>query len=233
MKKNYKLIVGNNIESEDGKKIKYTATMPFTIKSKVASLGLGQNETESVNNDKSYEWYITQDNTGKYASVNSGPAAVDMAMKWKDSSLEKKVADIRDTYENSGAAWTISTISSYLTSAKVSYTSCTDISEDSLKKQLKSGNIIIANLNPQYINYNSSSESKIGRFHVVDGNTYTVVIKGYNVVDGKTYFQIYDSFNDTQNYSDGSSKGKNNYYAASEVLDSLKAESVYPIVINK
>lgn len=230
---NYKLVIGNNIESDDGKKIKYTATMPFTIKSKVASLGLGQNETESVNNDKNYEWYITQDNTGKYSSVNSGPAAVDMAMKWKDSSFEKKVADIRDTYENNGVAWTISTISSYLTSAKVSYTSCTDISEDSLKKQLKNGSIIIANLNPQYINYNSNSESKIGRFHVVDGNTYTVVIKGYKVVDSKTYFEIYDSFNNSLTYLDGSQRGKNNYYVASEVLDSLKAEGVYPIVINK
>jgi len=228
---NYKLIIGDNIESDDDKKIKYTSTMSFTIKSKAASLGLGKTETESVNNDKGYEWYVTQDNTGNFSNVNSGPASTAMAIKWTNSSSELKVSDIRDTYESNGAAWTISTIASYLTSAKINYTSCTDISEDSLKKQLKNGNILIVNLNPQYINYNSSSESKIGRFHVVEGNTYTVVIKGYKVVDGKTYFEVYDPFNNNQNYSDGSLRGKNNYYAASEVLDSLTAESVQPIVM--
>lgn len=230
---NYKLIIGDNIESDDGIKIKYTSTMPFTIKSNVDSLGLGKTETEYVNNDKSYEWYINEDNTGKYSSVNSGPTAVAMAIKWTTSSLSKSIADIRDTYENNGAAWSISDITSYLKSSNINYSSCDDISEDSLKKQLKNGNILIVNLNPQYINYNNGSESKIGRFHVVEGNTYTVVIKGYKVVDGKTYFEIYDSFNSNLNYLDGSPRGKNNYYAASEVLNSLTAESIHPIVINK
>ena len=227
------MIIGDNIESDDGIKIKYTSTMPFTIKAKTASLGLGKTETEYVNNDKSYEWYINQDNTGKYSNVNSGPAAVAMAIKWTSSSLNKSIEDIRNTYENNGAAWNISTITSYLKSSNINYSSCDDISEDSLKNQLKNGNILIVNLNPQYINYNNSSESKIGRFHVVEGNTYTVVIKGYKVVDGKTYFEIYDSFNNNLNYSDGSPRGKNDYYSASEVLNSLTSESIHPIVINK
>lgn len=229
----YKLIIGDNIESDDGIKIKYTSTMPFTIKSEVDSLGLGKTETEYVSNDKSYDWYINQDNTGKYSNVNSGPAAVAMAIKWITSSSDKSIADIRDTYEDSGDAWSISTITSYLKSSNMNYSSCDDISEDSLKKQLKNGNILIVNLNPQYINYNSSSESKIGRFHVVEGNTYTVVIKGYKIVDGTTYFEIYDPFNSNLNYFDGSPKGKNNYYSSSEVLNSLTAESIHPIVINK
>lgn len=230
---NYKLIIGDNIESDDGIKIKYTSTMPFTIKSKSASLGLGKTETEYVNNDKSYDWYINQDNTGKYSSINSGPAAVAMAIKWSTPSSDKSVADIRDAYENSGLAWNISTITSYLKSANINYSSCDDVSENSLKTQLKNGNILIVNLNPQYINYNNSSESKLGRFHVVDGNTYTVIIKGYKVVDNNTYFEIYDPFYNNIEYPDGSPRGKNDYYSANEVLNSLKAESVYPIVINK
>ena len=230
---NYKLIIGDNIESDDGIKITYTSTMPFTIKAKTDSLGLGKTETEYVTNDKSYEWYINQDNTGKYSNVNSGPAAAAMAIKWTSSSLNKSIEDIRNTSENNGAAWDISTITSYLKSSNINYSSCDDISEDSLKNQLKNGNILIANLNPQYINYNSSSESKIGRFHVVEGNTYTVVIKGYKVIDGTTYFEIYDSFNNNLNYLDGSPKGKNNYYCASEVLNSLTSENIHPIVINK
>ncbi len=229
----YKLIIGDSVESDDGLKMKYTSTMPFTIKSKVSSLGLGKTETEYVNNDKSFDWYITQDNTGKHSNVNSGPAAVAMAIKWTNSSLNKSVADIRDTYENTGLAWSISNITSYLKSSNINYSSCNDISEDSLKKQLKNGNILIVNLNPQYINYNNSSTTKIGRFHVVEGTTYTVVIKGYKVVDGKTYFEIYDSFNSNVIGLDGSPSGKNNYYSASEVLNSLTSESIHPIIINK
>ena len=230
---NYKLIIGDNIESTDGIKIKYTSTMPFTIKSESDSLGLGEKETESVNNDKGFDWYITEYNTGEHSNVNSGPAAVAMAIKWTDPSFNKSVADIRDLYENSGLAWSIDNIASYLKDSNIKYSSCEDISEDSLKKQLKAGNILITNLNPQYINYNNSSDSKLGRFHAVDGNTYTVIIKGYKVVDNKTYFEIYDSFNDNSNYSDGSPKGKNNYYPATEVLNSLKSENISPIVILK
>lgn len=229
----YKLIIGDNIESADGIKIKYTSTLPFSVKSKVNSLGLGEKETESVNNDRNYDWYIGQNDTGKYLNVNSGPAAVAMAIKWTTPLLDKSIADIRDAYENSGSAWSISNIVSCLKDSNINYSSCDTISEDSLKKQLKDGNILIANLNPQYINYNNSSESKVGRFHAVDGNTYTVIIKGYRVVDGKNYFEIYDPFNINSNYSDGSPKGKNNYYPANEILNSLTAENVHPIVISK
>lgn len=230
---NYKLIIGNNIESTDGVKMNCTSTMPFTIKSKIASLGLGKTETEYVNNDKSYEWYISEDNTGKYSSVNSGPASISMTIKWKTASLNKSIEDIRNTYEFSGASWNISTIASYLKSSNIDCSYCNDINEDSLKKQLKSGNILIVNLNPQYISYNNSSELKFGRFHVVEGNTYTVVIKGYKIVDGKTYFEIYDPFNSNLNYLDGSPRGKNDYYSASEVLNSLTSEGIQPIIINK
>lgn len=230
---NYKLIIGDNIESTDNVKLKYTSTMEFTIKSKTDSLGLGKNETEYVHNDKSFDWYISQDSTGKYSNVNSGPSAVAMAIKWTDPSFNKLVADIRDVRENNGSPWSINIIASYLTDSKIKYSSCDDISEDSLKKQLKAGNILITNLNPQYINYNSNPESKLGRFHAVDGNTYTVIIKGYKVVDDKTYFEVYDSFNNNSNYLDGSPKGKNNYYPASEVINSLKAESIRPIIIPK
>lgn len=229
----YKLIIGDNIESDDGVKIKYTSTLPFTIKAKVDSLGLGKTETESISNDKSYDWYINQYDTGKYSNVNSGPAAIAMAIKWTASSSNTSTADIRDTYKNGGAAWSISAISSYLKNSNIKYNSCDNVSEDSLKKEIKNGNILIVNLNPQYINYNSSSDSKIGRFHVVEGNTYTVVIKGYKVIDSKTYFEIYDSFNSNQNNSDASPKGKNNYYPAIEVLNSLTSESIHPIIITK
>lgn len=230
---NYKLIIGDNIESADGIKIKYTSTLPFTIKSKVNALGLGEKETESVSNDRDYDWYIGQNDTGKYTSTNSGPAAAAMAIKWTKSSLEKSAAYIRETYDNNGEALSINNIISCLKDSNINYSSCDSITEDSLKKQLKDGNILIVNLNPQYINYNNNSESKVGRFHTVDGNTYTVIIKGYKIVDDKTYFEIYDPFNINSNYLDGSPKGKNNYYSANEVLNSLTAENVHPIVIIK
>ncbi|MDW8803154.1 SH3 domain-containing protein [Clostridium sp. A1-XYC3] len=231
--KNYKLIIGDNIESSDGIKIKYTSTMDFTIKSKAASLGLGNNETESVSNNKNFDWYIGQNDTGKYSAINSGPAAVAMAIKWTNPSQDKSVAYIRDTYESNVLAWNMNNIASSLKDSNIKYSSCDNISEDELKKQLKSGNILIVNLNPQYINYNDSSESRVGRFHIVDGSAYTVIIKGYKVVDGKTYFEIYDSFNINSNYLDGSPKGKNNYYPANEVLNSLMSENIHPIIVSK
>lgn len=229
---NYKLIIGDNVESSDGKKIKYTSTMNFIIKSKSASLGLGKNETESVSNDRDFDWYIGQNDTGKYSAINSGPAAAAMAIKWTNPSLNISVAYIRDTYENQGLAWSIDNIVSYLKDSGIKYTTCDNVSKEELKKQLKSGNILIVNLNPQYINYNDSLESKVGRFHIVDGSTYTVIIKGYKVVDGKTYFEIYDPFNISADYLDSSPKGKNNYYPENEVLNSLISENLHPIVIN-
>lgn len=230
---NYKLIIGDSIEGTDGIKIKYTSTMPFTIKSKIASLGLGKTETEYINNDKKYEWYISQDNSGKYSNVNSGPACAAMAIKWKDSSSSKSVEAIRNFNESNGTSWNNAAIASYLKSSNIDYNYCNDITEDALKNQIRNGNILIVTLNPQYINYNNGAESKIGRFHAVEGSTYSVIIKGYKIVDGKTYFEMYDPFNNNINYLDGSPRGKNDYYSPSEILNSLTTEGVQPIVINK
>ena len=59
------------------------------------SWGLGTNVTEAVSNNRDYDWYVDQYNTGKSNSVNCGPTSIEMAMMWKNKEHTLTVGEIR------------------------------------------------------------------------------------------------------------------------------------------
>ncbi|WP_235828909.1 C39 family peptidase [Anaerosacchariphilus polymeriproducens] len=193
------------------------------------SWGLGYYQTEYVSNNRPYDWYIDQKNTGTYANNNCGPSSVTMALKWKNGYFNKTAEDARNTYPRNGGWWSTDDIAKYLDLYGAKY-QIQPISQNNLKSILKQGNIAILCINTSYIPYNGNTNQRVGRFYNFGGGHF-IVVKGYRVVDGKTYFETYDPNSWNESYQDGQLKGKDRYYQSDYLMNAARRWWSYSIVI--
>ncbi|MBD7912251.1 MULTISPECIES: C39 family peptidase [Clostridium] len=199
------------------------------------SWGLGKYQTEYVSNNKPYDWYIDQGNTGAYSDSNCGPSSTTMALKWVNGNFNRTAEDARNTYRSSGGWWYTDDVTNYLNLYNSRY-SVKDLGktipqgEVVLKDQLKQGNIAILCIDTSYLPYNSLSERRVGKFYSYSGGHF-IVVKGYRVVDGKTYFEVYDPNNWNEHYRDGQEKGKDRYYLSKDLMNAEINWWNYAIVV--
>ncbi|MDS0527294.1 C39 family peptidase [Clostridium sp. SHJSY1] len=192
--------------------------------------GLGKNQTEYIKNNKSYNWYIDQGNTGKYSDGNCGPTSTAMVSKWVDESFSKTAEDVRNSNPKNGSWWSTNDITNYFDSYKIKY-SIENLRDDTLKSKLKQGNIAILCIDTSYIPYNNNPNQRVGRFYDFQGGHF-IVVKGYRIVDGKTYFEAYDPNNWNEHYQDGQEKGKDRYFLSEDLMKAARNNWNYSIIIN-
>ena len=184
--------------------------------------GLGTNVTEAVSNNRDYDWYVDQFNTGKSNYVNCGPTSIEMAMRWVKKDPCITAEEIRNKYlQEESFGMKLDTMAYCLTDNNITNRYLRDISADGFKNELNAGNIIIVGISTGYISYNMVNEERVGRYFDGDGPHY-VVIKGYKVVDDKLYFETYDPFSWNTKYIDGTYIGKDRYYSADELVEAAK-----------
>ncbi|MDR0914486.1 MAG: C39 family peptidase [Oscillospiraceae bacterium] len=197
-----------------------TAAVPSTQAiSRLEQWGLGKTETEHISQNRSYEWYIDQWNTGYASGNNCGPSCAVMAAKWFDEDFQKTVEDARDTFPNDGGWWYINNIYDFLTDNDIPCALKSNISLSSIKSEIKDGNILIFNINTEDIPYNYEEEQHTGKPYIGDFGHF-IIVKGYRVVDDTTFFEVYDPYGFDAKYSDGTLKCKDRYYLADEVINS-------------
>lgn len=186
--------------------------------------GMGIRVTETVSNNKDYEWYVDQLNTGKYGKQNCGPASCEMAIKWVDKDSKITAEEIRDKYiakngeEPAHSGMNGLEVKDTLEGNNVKYKLILPDdkfidSESEVLDELKSGNILMLSLAMRYISKQERGWYRNGREW--SGNYYHwVIIKGYKIVEGKTYLEIYDPWR----YK---GEGKDRYFLLSEVSEAF------------
>jgi hypothetical protein len=186
--------------------------------------GLGNNLTESVSNNVSYEWYINQRNTGLHSSANCGPTSATMAIKWADSTFTGTVEDARNTYQPGGGGWAANTMMTYLSRHSISNSWVGLPNENALKSQIDSGRIVILALDMHYIRqHKGNPEWRTDRhgYYPSPGSGHYVIAKGYRVVDDILWIEIYDPgagyWNDDR-YADGTRVGRDRYYRSEDIM---------------
>ena len=197
------------------------------------SWGLGTSVTEAVSNNRDYDWYVDQYNTGESSAVNCGPTSIEMAMKWKNKDSSITAEEIRNKYllqDDNGME--LSQIASCLKENNINIRFLYDVTEEKLKNELTAGNIIIVGMDMGYISYNIINEERVGKFFDGDSFHY-ITIKGYKVVDDKLYFETYDPFSLNHRYMDGTPIGKDRYYLAKELVKATVFYSDWMVVVDK
>ena len=179
---------------------------------------------------RSYEWYFDQ-----LIGGDCGPTAAVMAAKWVDSSFSRTAQEVRREITPGYSTtewWYTSDIESFFIKYGIDHSIRKGVTSESLKAQLDNGNIILLCMDTSFITRNYDSTSHFGRFYDFAGGHF-LIVKGYMTgSDGKLYFEVYDpnSFGDT--YSDGTLKGKDRYYLASELVSSAVNWWDYYFIVN-
>ena len=137
-------------------------------------------EVKCVINDRDYDWFFSQKNTGQYSAVNCMPSIATMASHWYDKNSDATVEKMRQTSDNDDG-WTAFELRSGLSAYNVPFT-VEDASIENITKALDAGGIVLA----QY------SDRPYG----ISGHCY--VIYGYRQFKDSTTFIVNDSDSLTQ-----------------------------------
>ncbi|MCM1991892.1 hypothetical protein [Oceanirhabdus seepicola] len=227
----YKVTLNENIESIIDKNLKSDFKHTFETRKKLndkdketqklIAWGLGYNLEEQVQNDRDYEWYIDQCNTGIHSKDNCGPSSVTMAIKWADKEFKNTAEDARNTLQSKGGWWHTDDIVCYLYMNDIDYKKVGIVTSDKLMNALNEGHILLMCIDTKYLNYNQNSEQRVGKFHTNSGGHF-LIVKGYVIVDGELYFTVYDPASRNRTYNDVTLKGKDRYYKADELVESAE-----------
>ena len=137
-------------------------------------------ETITVMNDREYDWFFSQKDTGQYSAINCMPSIAPMASHWYDRNSKATVEKMRNT-SNYDEGWTAYELRGGLKAYHVPYT-VEDATLENIKNALDKGCIVLA----QY------SDRPYG----VSGHCY--VIYGYRGFKDSTTFIVNDSDSLTQ-----------------------------------
>lgn len=117
-------------------------------------------ETKTVINDRDYDWFFSQKNTGASSSVNCMPSIAAMAAHWYNESSTVTVQDMRNTGRTADG-WTVKELRAALDFYNVPYTS--DIADiDKFISLLDEGKIILTQ-------YSDRPYSMTGHCYVIYG----------------------------------------------------------------
>lgn len=236
-KNNYKLAFSYQVEAEDKRNSlnwKITAvnnpnTLPW---------GLGRFLESTLSNDRDYEWYIDQSNTGVHSSNNCGPTSTTMAAKWSDLAFVRTPADARAAYRQDGGWWYTADIDKYLNDNSIPHyftnlSSSYAGTQQVISSMLDDGFIVILCLDMYYIRSETSSSERVDKFYATNstGWGHFIVVKGYKTVDDRFYFEVYDPYSFGKVYSDGVLKGRNRYYRTGDIFEATSKWWNYAIVI--
>lgn len=149
-------------------------------------------------NDRPYDWYVDQGQTGKFSDKNCLPSTIEMAAKWIDQSSTIKAEKLRDEYHPDGEGFYESDLTEVLSDKKFDFTRFYNVSKQNLMKELDKGNLIITCLKTEGI----PQKEKTDLFYQGSDVGHALVIYGYvELENGETFFLNMDplGFGLTQN----------------------------------
>ncbi|MCI5674669.1 MAG: hypothetical protein PT956_00055 [Firmicutes bacterium] len=185
-------------------------------------------------NNRPYEWYMDQKDTGEYSNGNCGPTAVAMVLKWLDPNSTATGLSCRNDVLNNGEWWSTDIIEEYFKNHGVKYDPVYYNSSKTITDEIDKGNIVLVCIKIGYISTNDNpASSRLGKHYEGDAGHF-LLIKGYEMVDDKLYYEVYDPNSWGAKYPDtGEYMGKDRLYKAEEMENALNnwwmtVYSVYP-----
>jgi hypothetical protein len=200
--------------------------------------GLGGFLKSTCSNNRAYEWYNDQANTGSYSSNNCGPASTTMAAKWSEPAFSKTPADARAAYSPAGGWWYTADIDKYLIDNNIPHyfttlSSTVSGTQQVIRTLLDEQLIVILCLDMYYIQPEMGTDRRVDKFYTAStiGWGHFIVVKGYKIVDNNFYFEVYDPYSFGKVYSDNVLKGRNRYYRTNDIFNATSQWWNYAIVI--
>ncbi len=235
---NFEKTFSYKIVAEDESTIKWweirSSNNPYT-----SAWGMGGFQNAPVSNNRAYEWYMDQKNTGIHANNNCGPTTTVMASRWYNPEHSNTPSDARSMYRSEGGWWYTSDIKNYLDyfdipNHTIALGTNKSLMADAFRRELDQGSVAILCLDMYFVAFQSTNEFRTNKFYTTNTEDWGhfLLIKGYRTVDGELYLEAYDSNTWGKTYKDGSLKGKDRYYHSREVYEATSAWWNYAIIVS-
>lgn len=199
---------------------------------------IGKQIDKYIANNVDYNWYIDQNNTGKYSDINCGPACATMALKWAYPDFSFTVEDARNAYMPNGGWWSTATITQYLKAHNGSYgiihfndSRVNDLIAD---VELDNGNIAILCLDIYYVRTQTKGEEwELDKFYRTQSNNsgHFIIIKGYVTINNQIFFEVYDPWSLGRVNKDGKPLSCDRLYRKDDIVKASNLWWRYAIVI--
>lgn len=173
-----------------------------------------------VSNDRSYDWYIDQADTGPASNDNCGPSSAVMAAKFQNADFSLSAEDARNLYRPEGGWWYTSDIKNFFDEMLIEYELDHFDGSYELRKVLNDGDAILLCIDTSYLTELDILDNPIGKFYGYDGGHF-LIVKGYEMIGDQLYFEVYDSNNWHETNSDNIEKGINRLYPEKELSESI------------
>lgn len=158
-------------------------------------------QTKQVDNDRAYDWYLRQEETGPYTINNCMPAATAMILRWVYAENQATVEEMRALFPMEGEGWYPEQVSDILERELVDFET-PYISQEGMLAALDAGHILLALIN----------EGAYG---------HCVIIKGYERQGEGLWFLTYDPASPNRDVY-GRWVGENRRMEAGELLRAMK-----------
>lgn len=208
------------------------------LQQQIGPWGLGKKMIAYSSLDRPYPWYIDQGDTGLHSGDNCGPSVLAMAVKYyhEEAKLTANWARLLD--RPLGGWWYVEDIEEGLDRFKVPFTKVAVTDAKTLVERIRGDQLLIlcnqmASVpkgNPNTREHNANH--RVGRFYDY-GDGHFLIVKGFVQVDRQLYFQVYDSNTWGTTYSDGSPMGRDRYYPAEGLVQSILTWYPYAYAISK
>ena len=206
------------------------------VKTELELYGLGSVKTAGKSLTSKSNYYFDQSMSGTFANANCGPTVASMAVKWADADFKKSPKQAREAIRPEGGGWYCADVSDYLLQNGVtSMNVYLGNVEQTVKKYIDKGHLLILALDISLIKQNTNPLQKVGKAYSSPSKAtgHFIVVKGYKVVDGQFFLEVYDPNSGGAVYQlNQEPKGKDRYYAASEVRKAAQDWWNYAIVVN-
>lgn len=175
-----------------------------------------------VDNERAYDWYLTQMGTGAAEGSNCGPTSVAMALRWFDQGETVSVETIRDTITPGETGWWYTNhIEAALTNWGTPY-AMRAASEQAVLDALDRGSVLLICITMGEITQATDPrETHFDRFYGYDSGHF-LIVKGH--IDNARWLIVHDPNNWQFDYYDDALTqplGESRYYRTSEVLTSM------------
>jgi len=180
---------------------------------------LGEKILFSKQNDISMDWYRGIDNLEDEYYSNGAHHTILMMLDWLYSNNQTfKHRPIymfgeNDMLTDESIKDAISVYSEY------SVYTPENVTQELLTHNLNKGYILILKLNPEDIAHQTNLKSHKGIYYY--GPNHYIIIKGFAQIDNSLYFTSYDPFSLYSQFEDGSYKGKDRFYEASDIIETI------------
>jgi len=180
--------------------------------------------TGFTENDRDYDWYLTQMGTGPAEGSNCGPTSTAMALRWHDEAQTVPVATIRETITPGDTGWWYtSDIEQALTTWNTPFRVLHAPDETVVLDALDRGSVLLLCITMDRITRAAAPrDTHFDRFYDYNSGHFLIVL-GH--LDDGEWLIVHDPNNWHDDYYDDARlnpMGRARYYRTSEVLASMR-----------